>query len=454
MSFTTLRGSWSCCIAVAVLLSGSLTARAAEDEAQPKATPKIAPQAAQVVADFAKFSQGLEGFSVEQSSALNGELRGQKFDMTMRHKIRARRPNQFSIVAESSQGDAGVQIVSDGQQLSIFYKGFSKYATVAAPESLAAAGENQIVQGTLAAGYGNQVTSALLAADPQDQLLDKVEQLDYVGLEEIEGRKCHHLAATGKDYDWQLWIAAADEPVPVKFSPDLSKLFQKLTSRGGAKVPPDNVKVDCVVSFGDWQLNPKFGEDAFAFTAPEGAEQAGSIEEIFGQTPGESQPHALLGKPAPAVKLDIYSGGKFDLASQKGKVVILDFWATWCGPCVQALPIINKVAGDFAKKGVVFYAVNLQEDAATVKAFFEQEQLEVPVLMDAQGETAQAYLANAIPQTVLIGKDGSVQVVHVGLSADLEKTLTAELESLLAGKNLAAEELAKHEKKTPDSETK
>src|SRR5690349_4238380 len=87
----------------------------------------------------------------------------------------------------------------------------------------------------------------------------------------------------------------------------------------------------------------------------------------------DQEKHPLDGKPAPAFSLDLLKGGKATLADHKNKnVVILDFWATWCGPCVQAMPIVSEVAKSFADKGVVLYAVNEQEEADAVKAFLEK----------------------------------------------------------------------------------
>jgi peroxiredoxin len=94
----------------------------------------------------------------------------------------------------------------------------------------------------------------------------------------------------------------------------------------------------------------------------------------------------------------------------------------------------------------------LQEDAETIRKFLEEQKLEVPVALDIEGAVAAEYGVTGIPQTVIIGTDGKVQVVHVGFSENLQQQLTAELNDLLAGKDLAAAELAKHEGTPTDSD--
>ncbi len=186
--------------------------------------------------------------------------------------------------------------------------------------------------------------------------------------------------------------------------------------------------------FSNWKTDSQLGAEQFAFSPPKGAEK---VDSLFG--PGASpKRHPLLGKDAPVFELDTLAGKLVKLADLKEKeIIILDFWATWCGPCVKALPTITEVASAYKAKGVVFYAVNVGEDAETVSAFLKEKELDVPVLLDKEGKVAGLYGAEGIPQTVLIGKDGIVQVVHVGLSADLKVKLSHELDELLAGKKLA-----------------
>ncbi len=126
----------------------------------------------------------------------------------------------------------------------------------------------------------------------------------------------------------------------------------------------------------------------------------------------------LEGKPAPDFKLTGIDGSTVALADLKGSVTVLDFWATWCGPCVESLPHIDQINADLSDKGLKVYAINLQETKAQVQKFIVSKKLTLPVLLDTSGSTAKSYLANAIPETVIIGKDGIVKKVFVGFGGD------------------------------------
>ncbi|MDR1190593.1 MAG: TlpA family protein disulfide reductase [Verrucomicrobiales bacterium] len=136
--------------------------------------------------------------------------------------------------------------------------------------------------------------------------------------------------------------------------------------------------------------------------------------------------HPLEGKPAPDFTLEDANGKKVSLSALKGKMVVLDFWATWCPPCVEGLPKIWRVMQ--MHPGVVFYAVNLQESNADVEKFLQMEKLaKLPVLLDKDGKVANAYQVTGIPETVIIGKDGVIRKIHVGLMKDVKKELGAVL---------------------------
>ena len=140
---------------------------------------------------------------------------------------------------------------------------------------------------------------------------------------------------------------------------------------------------------------------------------------------------ALVGKPAPDFRLDLLSGAKFHLADHQGKIVILDFWATWCGPCVQAMPQIDRVAAEFADRGVELIAVNLQEAPAQINPMLERLKLSPEVALDRTGAIAAKYGASAIPQTVVIDRTGKITRLFIGGGPKLGDQLKEAIQALL-----------------------
>jgi thiol-disulfide isomerase/thioredoxin len=134
---------------------------------------------------------------------------------------------------------------------------------------------------------------------------------------------------------------------------------------------------------------------------------------------------SLQGKPAPQFSLQTVGGKEMSLAGEKGNVVVLDFWATWCPPCRASLPHLQAIHEDkdLAGKGLKVYAVNLREDKAKAKDYAEQNHLTFPIPLDKAGAVAQKYLVRGIPTTVVVGRDGKVAKAFIGFGKDSEEKL-------------------------------
>ncbi|WP_161604655.1 TlpA family protein disulfide reductase [Roseiconus nitratireducens] len=143
---------------------------------------------------------------------------------------------------------------------------------------------------------------------------------------------------------------------------------------------------------------------------------------------------ALVGTQAEDFTLDLLDGGRFRVSEQQGKVLVLDFWATWCGPCLQAMPVIEETVGEFDSDEVRLVAVNLQETAEPIRKTLERLNISPDVALDIDGVAAARYQANAIPQTVVIDRTGKIVRLFVGGGPKLGDNLRQAIEETLSDK--------------------
>ena len=142
---------------------------------------------------------------------------------------------------------------------------------------------------------------------------------------------------------------------------------------------------------------------------------------------------ALVGKEAPDFELEVVDGDKFHLAKHKGKIVVLDFWATWCSHCLETMPDFVRLSGDAAARNVEVVAVNLEETPAQIAAVLKRHQWQLSVALDRDGGVAAKYGVTAIPQTVIIGPDGKVMRHFIGGGPKLFQNIDESLRGLKPG---------------------
>ncbi|HTK73987.1 MAG TPA: TlpA disulfide reductase family protein, partial [Gemmataceae bacterium] len=142
----------------------------------------------------------------------------------------------------------------------------------------------------------------------------------------------------------------------------------------------------------------------------------------------------LVGQAAFVFRGETLDGQRFNLAEHKGRFVVLDFWATWCGPCMQSLPMIEEVVKECADQDVRLFAVNMEEQPDQIKAVLERHKMKFPVVLDRDGAVAARYAVTAIPQTVLIDREGKIVRLFVGGGKKTADALRAAIRELTAMK--------------------
>lgn len=135
--------------------------------------------------------------------------------------------------------------------------------------------------------------------------------------------------------------------------------------------------------------------------------------------------------PAPDFTLLSSTGENVRLAEQRGQVVMLNFWASWCGPCRKEMPLLEEMSKRYSAAGFVLYGVNVEEDNADAKKLIKELGVTFPILYDTESKASSLYNVDAMPTTVVIDKKGAIRFVNRGYKAGDEVKYREQIRELI-----------------------
>lgn len=155
-------------------------------------------------------------------------------------------------------------------------------------------------------------------------------------------------------------------------------------------------------------------------------------EGVGARTPNDGAKHELVSNPAPALALESVNGkGRVDISHLKGKVVLVDFWATWCEPCKKSFPKLEELRIKYESAGLVIVGVSEDDDGDGIKAFGATYGAKFPLVWDKDKTVAGRWKPTTMPTSFLIDKNGIIRIVEAGFVDGGEKEIEKELKSLL-----------------------
>ena len=365
----------------------------------------------------------LLGFEVRSQLAARMAGAGAGNSIETKGRLAAAAPNLLNLELETK--DHRRTVVSDGERLYVYYPEMSRCIVQDAPSNLLdVLGATDLVGMHVALlTAGVDLLPIFLSTNVYTALTSDVSRIRYLGREEITGVTADRVLFKQEEAEFDIWIRTEAPRVFVRLESRFTRHIARPPALGSGQA---EVAMELRLDLSNWRLLPRIDPAVFRFTLPPGVLAVDNMQALASQ-----QNASLVGKPAPDFTLPLLEGGELKLADHLGEdVVILDFWATWCGPCVRSMPVLSRLAKDYRDRGVVLYAVNQRESERAARNFVETLQLDTPVALDERGDVGRRYRVTSIPQTVVIARDGTIVDVHVGWSEGLEAELRKQIEGL------------------------
>ncbi len=400
--------------------------------------------------EIVKALKSLKGESV---STWQHEVESQqpiKQDFTTTYAVE--KPNKLFIENKD------VKAYADGQTLTVYSKWLKQYVQQPMPEMwLLRETLEQLSSGQIRNIPGEPILRPGMSLEQTLRGIISVERLrngDEGGQSGlwVHGAAIDERQPGSNPYEFDRFYSDDDHLIHV-VRQNMTAMYQDMADRiaaedsEGLAVPkkaPRYLKVGTTTTY-KRELNPKVAPETFVFKP--GPEDRKVDKFVFIIHPGVKDQIALIGKPAPAlVGKDFGSKddkgadlppATVDISGMKGKVVVLDFWATWCGPCCASLPAMQMIQEKYADKPFVLIGMNREHagDERKVMPFLARRNLTIRQFNDVSGKAAEAFFTtNSIPCVVILDQEGNIADIENGYLPGKEKELMAKLEKLFAGK--------------------
>jgi thiol-disulfide isomerase/thioredoxin len=328
--------------------------------------------------------------------------------MEMPSKVAVRRPGRMRIESRSQAG--GITIVSDGEHTWFYMTPLRKYI-------------KREASGSPEAAIGN---SGLLPKNLPD-VSKSIKNVRLTGQEEIsigaQAMGCWVIETTYNSINLPAQELAIEDAVQITWISKKNGLNLQTKFSAKLNLPgvDEFVKMTQSTLTTALRLNVDLPDSLFVFKPPEGAKETEDWT-----LPGIAKPD-VVGKPAPQLQARSLDGKPIDLESLHGKVVILDFWASWCIPCRREFPVLEKLSVEFRDQGLAVIGLDVDEQKSTLDEFLKSTPVSFPIAASPE-QIVVDLSVTSFPTLVLIDREGNIASYQVG--ARTENDLRSDLAKL------------------------
>ena len=370
-----------------------------------KITPSLQPEAVELLKKVSATYKNLKKFQLELEvkTNVNSSLR-QKSNET-HISMTAVRPDKMKLIMQNTAGQ--IQYFYNGTTATTYLPRLNQYIQRPVEHPIGLLSNEDEHDAFDFATTGDQIVSQFESIDDgaksakvvrEETLILAEEKIDCVVIE-VETSK--HREEGEATMQRTYWID--------KVGGLVRKVAGESRFEPGSK--EDAVVLQTEKTFSVFKTLERVGDDIFNFSPPTGAKEVAEFLEPTRQTESSS------GDEAPDFTLKTSKGAIVQMKNLRGKVVLLSFWASWCGPCRQEMPVIEKLSHQYHDQGLLVFGVN-DEDRETIRDYIKENGYSFPTLVDEEQEASTLYQVRAIPTTVVIDREGKISSYEIGLSSE------------------------------------